>query len=65
VAIQAKLGDFWSAAIVATVAAFALAFSFIPPAFSFGVANPLDAIVLLTFVIIAFVITHLMLVYRA
>jgi len=34
VAIQAKRGDFWSAAIVATVAAFGLAFFFTPPPFS-------------------------------
>jgi|SRR5579864_1517614 len=59
VVVQAKRGDFWSATIVATVAAFAIAFFFTPPPFSFGVANPLDAISLLTFVIVAFVIAHL------
>lgn len=62
---QAMRGDFWSAAIVATTAAFALAFFFTPPIFSFGIAKPVDAVALLTFVIIAFVTAHLAAISRA
>ena len=65
VVVQALRGDFWSAAIVSTVAAFALAYFFTPPIFSLRVAKPLDAIALLAFVIIALVIAHLAALYRA
>ena len=65
VVVQAWRGDFWSAAIVATIGACAVAFFFTAPPFSFGVANPLDAIALVAFIIITFVITHLLVLYRA
>src|SRR5208283_3952795 len=65
VIIQAQRGDFWSAAIISTVAAFALAFFFTPPPYSFGIPNPLEAISVLTFVIIAFVIAHSVAFYYA
>jgi len=65
VVIQSLRGDFWSAAIVSTVAAFALAFFFTPPPYSFSIPNSLEAIAVLTFVITAFVIAHSVAFYPA
>ena len=65
VIFQSLRGDFWSAAIVSTVAAFALAFFFTPPPYSFAIPNSLEAIAVLTFVITAFVIAHSVAFYPA
>ena len=64
VVIQAIRGDLWSATIVATVAAFALACFFSPTIFLFSAAEPLGAIALLTFLIAAFATVHLTALYR-
>jgi two-component system sensor histidine kinase KdpD len=59
VVVQSLTGDFLSSAIIAVLSAGCLDFFFTPPLFSLRMANPLNGLALLAFVVTALVITRL------
>lgn len=59
VVVQARRSNFWSAAVVAILAALTLAFFFSPPILSFSIARSADALAVLTFVVTAFLAAHM------
>ena len=60
VVLMSLTGSFVSSAFISIIAVLGLAYFFAPPIFSLGVADPLNVVALITFLITALAITRLM-----